>query len=406
LPDRIVIIGAGQAGGNCAQALRQAGFAGSVTLLGEEAFPPYERPPLSKELLAGKIPVEKTFLRPSGWYAENHIALELGAKVVQVDRAARRVTLEGGGTLDYDALVFATGADVRRLPAPGADHPNVRYVRTISDTLALRERLVAGHRLVVVGAGFIGLEVAATGRELGATVTVVEIAAQPMARVTPPELGRVYLDLHRARDVEVLTNTGVTALAPDGAALALTLSDGRTLVADTVVVGIGIAARSDVAAACGLAVENGIVVDEFGRTADPAVWAAGDCAAFWHPALQRRLRLEAWQHAQNHAIAVAKNILGPPQPYSEVPWAWSDQYGINLQIAGAPAAWDSLVWRGDPAGGKAILFQLQNGALVGGATMDMAREMRFIRQLITSGRPVDPAKLADPAVKLQDLAKG
>lgn len=406
MPDRIVIIGAGQAGGNCAQALRQAGFTGSVTLVGEEEFPPYERPPLSKELLSGKIPVEKTFLRPAGWYTENNITLELGARVARLDRAARRVTLASGTVLDYDALVFATGAEVRKLPLPGADHPNVRYVRTIGDTMALRERLVAGHRLVVIGAGFIGLEVAATGRELGAEVTVVEIAAQPMARVTPPELGRHYLEMHRSKGVTMLTNTGVTALAPDGNALRLTLGDGSTLVADTVVVGIGILARAEIAADAGLAVENGIVVDEFGRTSDPAIWAAGDCAAFWHPALGRRLRLEAWQHAQNHAIAVAKNITGTPQPYNEVPWAWSDQYGVNLQIAGAPLKWDSLVWRGDPASGKAILFQLQNGAVVGGATIDMAREMRFIRQLIASARPVDPARLADAGVKLQDLAKG
>jgi NADPH-dependent 2,4-dienoyl-CoA reductase/sulfur reductase-like enzyme len=403
--DRIVIIGAGQAGGNCAEALRQAGFGGSIVLIGEESFPPYERPPLSKELLAGKIPVEKTFLRPPGWYAENGIATELGAKAASVDRDLRKVTRADGRVFDYDALVFATGAEVRRLPVEDAEHRNVMYVRTIEDTMTLRERLGAGHRLVVVGAGFIGLEVAATGRELGAAVTVVEIAAQPMARVAPPELGRVYLDLHRAKGVEVLTGTSVAAIGHRDAHLDIRLSDGRVIVADTVVAGIGISARTELAAACGLAVDNGIVVDEFGRTSDPAVWAAGDCAAFEHPALGRRLRLEAWQHAQNHAIAVAKNIAGTPAPYNEVPWAWTDQYGINLQIAGAPARYDSLVWRGDPKSGKAILFQLANGAVVGGATMDMAREMRFIRQLIASGRPVDPAKLADPAAKLQDLAK-
>ena len=402
--DRIVIIGAGQAGGRCAEGLRQAGVTRPITIVGDEPWAPYERPPLSKELLAGKIGVEKTQVRPEAWYAENNVELRQQTRVTAIDRAARRLTLEGGAMLDYATLVLATGARVRTLPGL-PELPGILYIRDIDDCFALKARLVPGHRLAVLGAGFIGLEVAATAKELGCEVTVIEIAAQPMARVTAPELGRHYLALHRGRGVTVLTETGLTSVAAAGDALQLTLSQGAPLTVDSLVVGIGIVPNVELAKDAGLAIDNGIVVDEYGRTSDPAIYAIGDCAAFQHPSLGRRLRLEAWLHAQNQAAAVARNIAGADAIYDELPWAWSDQYGINLQIAGAPEKWDRVAWRGDPASGKAILFYFAGDRLVAANTIDMARDMRFIRQIIAAGKPVDEAKLLDPAVKLQDLAK-
>jgi NADPH-dependent 2,4-dienoyl-CoA reductase/sulfur reductase-like enzyme len=401
----VVIVGAGQAGGRCAEGLRAAGFTGPVTIIGEEGWPPYERPPLSKELLAGKIAVEKTFTRPEAWYAEQNVNLRKGTRVVAIDRVAKTLRLADGQEVPYATLVLATGARARKLPAPGAHLPGVMYVRDIADCFALKERLAPGHRLAVVGAGFIGLEVAATAREAGCAVTVIEIAAKPMARVTAPELGRHYLNVHRSKGVEVLTETAVQNIEAAAGALVLSLSNRPPVAVDTVVVGIGIQPNVELAADAGLAVDNGIMVDEFGRTGDADIYAIGDCAAFLHPSLGRRLRLEAWLHAQNQAGAVAKNIVGQPAPYDELPWAWSDQYGINLQIAGAPESYDSLVWRGDPASGKAILFYLAGGRLVAANAIDMARDMRFVRQIISAAKPVDAAELADPNVKLQDLAK-
>ena len=400
----IVIVGAGQAGGRCAEALRAAGVTAAIVILGEEPWAPYERPPLSKELLAGKIGVEKILVRPEPWYAENNVELRKQARVTGIDRAARRVTLEGGESLPYATLVLATGARVRKLPGL-PDLAGIHYIRDIDDCFALKERLVAGHRLAVIGAGFIGLEVAATAKELGCDVTVIEIAPQPMARVTAPELGRHYMALHRSKSVTVLTETGVATVAAEGGALRLTLTRGDPLVVDSLVVGIGIVPNVELARDAGLAIDNGIVVDEYGRTGDPSIYALGDCAAFLHPSLGRRLRLEAWLHAQNQAVAVARNIAGANAKYDELPWAWSDQYGINLQIAGAPVTWERVAWRGDPASGKAILFYFTADRVVAANAIDMARDMRFVRQIIAAGKPADEAKLLDPAVKLQDLAK-
>ncbi|HYL31697.1 MAG TPA: FAD-dependent oxidoreductase [Stellaceae bacterium] len=401
----ILIVGAGHAGGIAAATLRQTGFTGAITLLGSEPYPPYERPPLSKELLVGAIPVEKTYLRPLTFYAENGIAFRPGETAVAIDRAAQRVALANGDTLAYDALLLTTGARARRLPLPGAYHPRVLYLRDIADSLALREHLNPGVRVVVIGAGFIGLEAAAAARKRGAVVTVLEIQREPLQRVCPPAIGAFMAELHRRNGVELRTGVGIVAIVEAGGALALRTADGDTIAADIVLAGIGAQPNVELAHAAGLTVEDGIVTDEFGRTSDPHIFAAGDVTRHFNPLLGRKIRLEAWQNAQNQAMAVAKVMAGGDQPHAEVPWFWTDQYDVNLQIAGVPERWSELVWRGGLDGKAFTLFATDGGRPVAAITMNNGRDMRAARELIARKRAVDPVRLADVTVKLQDLAR-
>jgi NADPH-dependent 2,4-dienoyl-CoA reductase/sulfur reductase-like enzyme len=402
----IVILGAGHAGGRAAEALRGAGFGGKVVLVGSENHPPYERPPLSKDLLAGNCPVERTYLKPREFYEQAGIALQLGTPAVEIDRRAQRVRLADGTTLPYDSLLLTLGARARRLSLPGGTGPGVYYLRDIDDCLTLRDVLGAGKRLIVIGAGFIGLEAAAVARGRGCAVTILEAAATPLARVAPPALGDYFAALHRGHGVELRTGAAVTAIATRGGEAVVTLASGESLTADAVLVGIGAVPNSELATAADLAVEDGIVVDAHGRSSDPRIFAAGDATRHFNPLLGRRIRLEAWQNAQNQAIAVAKVMAGGEQPYAELPWFWSDQYDVNLQTVGAPERWDTLAWRGRVEDGRFTLFTLADGIPVGGATVNNARDMRFVKMLVAAGRKVDPDRLADPAVKLADIVKG
>ena len=403
-PD-IVIVGAGHAGGRAAEALRSAGHQGAITLLGSENHPPYERPPLSKELLAGTIAVEKTYLRPREWYSEAGIDLRLGATAVAIDAAAQRVTLADGSMVPYDALLLTTGARARRLRIPGGDGPRIYYLRDIADTLALRALLVPDIRVAVIGAGFIGLEIAATAAKRGAAVTVIELAPHVLARVAPPEIGAYVADLHRRNGVTIRTGVAVNAIEPAGDAVALVTQDGERIIADLVAIGVGAQPNTELAAAAGLVVEDGVRVDEFGRSSDPNIYAAGDVTRHFNPLVGRAIRLEAWQNAQNQAIAVAKVMAGGGQAFAEVPWFWTDQFDMNLQMAGAPENWDRLVWRGDPAERAFTVFHLADGIPVAVTTVNTARDMRFARMIVQRGLAVDPAALANKAVKLQDLAR-
>lgn len=401
----IVIIGAGHAGGRAAEALHAAGHSGAITLLGEENHRPYERPPLSKELLAGKMPIEKIYLHAPEYYGQSGITLRLGATAVEIDRTAQRVRLADGSQIAYDALLLTTGARARRLTIPGGDDPRVFYLRDVEDSLRLRERLTAGLKLAVIGAGFIGLEVAATAVTQGAEVTVLELAPQVLGRVLPAAVAEVVAARHRRNGAQIITGVAVMAIEPTGDGLALRLSGGETIAADIVAIGVGAVPNTELAAAAGLAVENGIVVDEFGRSSDPAIFAAGDVTRHFNPLLGRALRLEAWQNAQNQGIAVAKVMAGATEPFAEVPWFWTDQYDMNLQMAGAVAAWDEPVWRGAASDPGFTVFQLAAGVPVAAITVNNARDMRFARLLIARAKPVDPAALADRTVKLQDLTR-
>jgi NADPH-dependent 2,4-dienoyl-CoA reductase/sulfur reductase-like enzyme len=403
--EHIVVVGAGHAGGCATHALRGAGFAGRITVIGNESHPPYERPPLSKELLAGAIPVEKTYLRPLEWYASSNIDLRLGAGVVAVDRTAQRLRLSGGADLPYDAVLLATGARARMLPFIDCADPRVFYVRDIKDSLALRAWLQPGVRLAVIGAGFIGLEVAATARKAGCAVTVIELAGQPLARVAPPDVGAYVAGLHRRNGVDLRLNSAVQSVDTTGPCCLLQTTDGGAIEADIIVIGIGAVPNAEIAADAGLATDDGIVVDQFGRTSDPHIFAAGDVTRHFNPILGRAIRLEAWQNAQNQAIAVAKVMAGGSEPYAEVPWLWTDQYDMNMQVAGAPLAWDRIVYRGEVSGRSFLAFQLHDGKVVGCIGVNAGRDMRFARMLIASGKAVDSDVLADSQSKLQELCR-
>jgi 3-phenylpropionate/trans-cinnamate dioxygenase ferredoxin reductase subunit len=407
--ESIVIIGAGHAGGRAAEAMRAAGHAGRITLVGAESHVPYERPPLSKELLAGTMEVEKTYLNPDSFYEENDIQLHLGVVAQEIERNLGRVRLDDDTDVAFDKLLIATGGRVRKLACEGADLKGVHYVRDLADTLNLRPELREGTRLCVIGGGFIGLEVAATARKRGCHVTVVELADQVLARVADPSVGALVADRHRAEGVHVLTGASVERIEGDGEVAEVICTDGETIEVDLVVAGIGILPNVEIAAEAGIecapkGTPGGIKTDEFGRTSAEGIFAAGDVAYQFNPVLGRHVRLESWANAQNGGIRVARNMVGEMEPFAEVPWFWSDQYDLNLQVAGAPLSWDRVVVRGDPTAGKCIVFYMTGAHVVGATTFNLGRDMRFCKALIESAKDVVDADLADEDKRLRDLA--
>ena len=399
----VVVVGAGQAGGRAVEAMRAAGYAGPLTLVGEEADPPYERPSLSKEMLLGSDDI--AWVRPREWYEAAGITLRLGIKAAGIDREARSLRLADGSVLPYGALLLATGGRPRPLPVPGADHPRCHPIRTLADTRAVRPFLRPGAHLVVVGAGFIGLEAASAGRAQGARVTVIEATAAVMARCVPPAVGTFYADLHRRHGAEIRFGTQVQAIEDADGQPVVVLNNGERIEADAVVVGIGIVPNLELARDAGLAVQNGVAVDAFGRTEDPSIWAAGDVANRFDARYGRRVRLESWQNAQNAAIAVARNMVGSPVPYTEVPWFWSDQHGLNMQICGMVSSDLPWITRGSLEAGTALLVQVDGDRPVCAIGINATRDLRFAKELIALDAPVPAAVLADPAVKLNDLVR-
>lgn len=399
----VVIVGAGHAGGCAAAALRACGFGGQITLVGNEDHPPYERPPLSKDLLAGSIFPENTYLRPLDWYAASNIELRLGRQVLAIDRAAGRLQLSDG-SLAYDALLLTMGARARKASFVKAPHPRVFYLRDIDDSIALRQRLAPGCHVVIVGAGFIGLEIAATARKAGCRVTVLELASHPLARVVPAEIASHVAELHRRNGVALDFGSSVEAVDASDDRCIIQAS-GRKITADVVAVGIGAIPNVELAEDADLAVDDGIVVDEFGRTTDPNIFAAGDVTKHFNPLLARAIRLEAWQNAQNQAAAVGAVMAGGSKPFAEVPWLWTDQYDLNMQVAGAPLRWDRIVYRGDPAGKAFTAFQMLENKVVGAISMNAGRDMRFARILIASGNALDVDLLVNEKCKMQDLCR-
>jgi 3-phenylpropionate/trans-cinnamate dioxygenase ferredoxin reductase subunit len=393
-----VIVGAGQAGAHAAMAMRGAGARERVVLVGAEPHPPYERPPLSKAMLTETPPPAPSVFFPPDRYAAAEIELRLGVPVDGIDRAAGHVLLADGRRLGYEKLLLATGGRARALPVPGAERAQV--LRTLDDAQALRGRLVEGVRLVCIGAGVIGLEVAASARQRGATVTVIEAAAAPLGRAMAPEIARFIADLHHREGVSLRLGAGVEAIEPD----AVLLRGGERVPADLVLVGIGMVRNSELARDAGLAVDDGVLVDEFGRTEAAEIFAAGDVAAFWHPVYGRRLRLECWRHAQDHGMAVGRAMAGAGEPYAPVPWFWTDQFRRNIQVAGLAADAVTTVWRGAPSDPSFCAFHLDTAGRVVAATgVDAPREVRAAMPLIQRGAVVDPAALSNPKVRLQAL---
>ncbi len=405
-PHRTVIVGAGHAGGRAAEALRAADPAREIILLGREDHPPYERPPLSKAVLAGTAAVRECYIHPADWYAAHAITLRLSAGVAAIERAARTLLLEDGARLAYDTLLLTTGARARTLPVPGAAESGVLYLRDITDAQGLAARLATGTTLAVIGAGFIGLEVAAVARQLGCAVHVVELAPQPLGRVIDPVIGRWIGEMHQRHGVVLHLGRAVRAIEATGRAHRLLLDDDSHVVADVIVAGIGAVPNTELAQAAGLEVRDGIVTDAEGRTNDPAIRAAGDCTRHFNPLLGRHIRLESWQNAQNQAIAVARCMAGIDQPHAEVPWFWSDQYDMNLQMLGIAEPGAELVWRGTPNDGDFIAFAIADGRIAAATGINRAKEMAAVRRIMQRGVAVTATMLTDPATRLAALAKG
>jgi 3-phenylpropionate/trans-cinnamate dioxygenase ferredoxin reductase subunit len=398
----VVIIGAGQAGGQTALSLRQLGFDGKITMIGEEAYVPYERPPLSKGFLAGDVPEERLFMRPAALYAEKNITWLNNATVAHIDRVGKTVHLADGQRLPYAKLVLATGGRVRKMECPGADLPGVHYLRNIEDVRGFRGKLVSGVKLVIVGGGYVGLEVAAVAIKRGCKVTVIEALPLVLNRVTAPEMSLFYADVHRAAGVDIRTSTLVTAFEGAGKVERVVTSNG-TLEADLAIVGIGIVPNVELAQAAELAVDNGIMVDEYTRTADPDIFSAGDCTNHFNVALGERLRLESVPNALAQGKAAALAIMGRPEPVTEVPWFWSDQYDLKLQMTGLSKPGDQIVIRGSMAERKFSACYLRDGVFVACQSVNMAKDFIQSKKLIATRVRPDPARLADPAVALKDL---
>ncbi|WP_017999356.1 FAD/NAD(P)-binding oxidoreductase [Paracoccus sp. N5] len=383
----IVILGAGQAAASLAAKLRALGHAGPVTVIGDEPAPPYQRPPLSKAYLLGQMDLDRLTLRGADWWAEQGIALKLGERAVAIDRA-RRVVATDRGEYPYDALALTLGASPRRLPAAmGGALPGVHVVRNLADIAGLQPALVAGRRLVVIGGGYIGLEAAAVARKLGLEVTLVEAAPRILGRVAAPETAEMIRDLHRGHGVEIIEGVGITRITGDAAVEAVELADGRLLPADLVICGIGVAPETALAEAAGLAVDNGIATDAQGRTSDPAIWAAGDCASF--PTADGRLRLESVGNAIDMAEAVAANMLGAGADYVPKPWFWSDQFDAKLQIAGLNLGYDRVVTR------PGSVWYYRNRRLIAVDALNDARAYMIGKRLIEAGKSPAPETLAE-----------
>jgi NADPH-dependent 2,4-dienoyl-CoA reductase/sulfur reductase-like enzyme len=397
-----IVVGAGQAGAWAAVSMRQAGFDGRILLLGEEAWRPYERPPLSKAVLTQDPEPPVLYFHPEQRYAELGVELLLGTAVVGVEPEAHRVVLADGRALAYDKLLLTVGGAARRLPIHGGDL--ALYLRTLEDARTIRARLAGAPRVLCIGAGVIGLEIASSARALGCEVTVLEAMPRAMGRAVSPE-GAAFIEaLHRDAGVTLHFGVIVDRLAQADGGVAVTCRDGRRFEADVVVAGVGMQRNLALAEAAGLALEGAIVVDEFGRTSAPDVYAAGDVTAFPHPLFGKRLRLESWRHAQNHGIAVGKAMCGDTSPYDDVPWFWTDQHGVNLQVAGLPAdAARTVVRQGGAAGSFVAVHLAEDGSVVGVTAANNPREIRAGQALIKSHKVVDAAKLPDASVSLQRL---
>src|SRR5215469_1850235 len=388
---RFIIIGASLAGAKAAETLREEGFEGRIALIGEEPVRPYERPPLSKEYLQGKAEADVAFVHDPAYYDKHNIDLRLSTPVRGLEPAGREV-------------VLASGATPRRLAVPGADLAGVHYLRTMADAERLRMAITGATRVVVIGAGWIGCEVAASARQLGADVALVELGRLPLERVLGPELGAFYRDVHADHGVELHFDSGIETLRGAGRVEEVRLADGTVLAADVVVAGVGVIPRVELAEVAGLALDNGVITDEYLAASAAGVFAAGDVASAWHPVFGRRIRLEHWSSALNQGPAAAMNMLGRRTPYEQIPYFYSDQYDVGMEYSGHAPGWDQVVFRGDPASREFIAFWLAGGRVVAGMNVNVWDVADSIAALVAAGGRVDLSRLLDPDVELATLA--
>jgi 3-phenylpropionate/trans-cinnamate dioxygenase ferredoxin reductase subunit len=397
------IVGASLTGAKAAETLRDEGFDGRVVLIGAEHERPYERPPLSKDYLRGEVDRETVYVHPEGFYAEHDIELRLGRTAVSLNATGSELALDDGERLRYDRLLITVGAEPRRLSIPGGKLDGVIYLRSVEDCGALRDRLDRGGAVVVIGAGWIGAEVAASARQRGLGVTVIEPASVPLERVLGAEVGAIYRDIHVDHGVQMLLGTGVEAFEGDQAVERVRTSDGRELECDFVVVGVGVRPRAALAAQAGLAVDNGVLVDEHLQTSAPGVFAAGDVANAHHPFYGERIRVEHWANALHQGPVAARSMLGQSAGYDRVPYFFSDQYDVGMEYAGYARSWDRVVFRGDPASREFIAFWLTGDRVVAGMNVNVWDVIDPIQRLISERVAVDDGRLADPDVPLEQL---
>jgi len=398
-----VIIGAGHAGGQAAATLRSKGFEGKIIMIGDEPYAPYERPPLSKALLAGEIEIDRLYLKKPSWYEDKDIDLRVNTLVDSIDKAGKSLALSDGSTIAYDKLLIATGTRVRKLALPGAELGGIFYLRAIADTLAIQERMKPDTKVVIVGGGYIGLEVAAVGAKMGCDVTVLEGLDRVMNRVVSPEVSAFYHETHTAAGVKIITGVGVTGYEGEGDVSKVICADGSAYDADLVVVGVGVIPNCEIAEEAGLTVENGLVVDEYAQTSDPDIYAAGDVTNHPNALLGGRLRLESVQNAVDQAKTAANAMLGTLKEYAEIPWFWSDQYDLKLQIVGLSEPDDEVVMRGDPATKKFSVCYLRDGELVAVNAINNVKDFMGAKKLIAAHRKIDPALLADADTPLKQM---
>ena len=402
---RFIIVGASLAGAKAAETLREDGFEGEIVLIGEEPVRPYERPPLSKDHLQGKTEPEKVFVHEESFYSDHDIELRLSSPVTSLDVGSKEIVLATGEHLGYDGALLTTGSVPRRIEVPGADLDGVHYLRTLADSDRLRTAITSASRVVVIGAGWIGCEVAASARQLGAEVAMVEVGGLPLERVLGPELGRFYRDIHADHGVELYFGVGVESFLGRATVEAVRLADGTSVAGDVVVVGVGVTPRVELAESGGLKLDNGIVTDQYLTTSVSDVFAAGDVATAWHPIFERHIRVEHWSSALNQGPVAAKNMLGTPTPYERIPYFFSDQYDVGMEYTGFASDWNEVVFRGDPASREFIAFWLKDGRLVAGMNVNIWDVSETIAAIVAAKQPVDRAALIDPAADLAIRAK-
>ncbi len=398
-----VIVGASLAGAKAAQELRERGFDGRVVLVGTEAERPYERPPLSKDYLRGESERDKAHVHPPDYYEQHDIELMTGTTVTAIDPAGARVTLDAGGELAYDKLLLTTGSEPRRISAPGAELEGIYYLRSLADCDLLRRKLDDSGRVAVVGAGWIGSEFAASARQLGLEVTVIDPLALPNERIFGPEVGSFYRDVHVQHGVDMLLDQGLEAFEGDGAVARVRTTAGKVVECDFAVVGIGITPRVQLAADAGLTVDNGIIANERLETSAPGIFAAGDVANAWHPFYEQRIRVEHWSNALNQGPAAARSMLGEDVSYDRIPYFFSDQFDVGMEYSGYATSWDQVVFRGDRDGGEFVAFWLSDGRVVGGMNVNVWDVNQHVQELIRSRRAVDVAALTDTDTPLDSL---
>jgi 3-phenylpropionate/trans-cinnamate dioxygenase ferredoxin reductase component len=398
-----VIVGASLAGAKAAQTLREEGFRGPVILIGEETKRPYERPALSKDYLMGKAERESIYVHPEEWYGEHDVDLRLGVAATSIDPSAHEVLLGDGSRVGYTRLLLATGSSPRRLQVPGADLDGVLYLRSVEDSDRIRQAFQTAKRVIVIGAGWIGLETAAAARNAGVEVTILETAELPLLRVLGKEVAQVFADLHREHGVDLRLGVGVAEITRAGSrATGVRLSDGSQISADAVIVGIGITPNTQLGEAAGLEVNDGIRVDQSLRSSDPDIYAAGDVASAYHPLLRRYIRVEHWANALNQPQAAARSMLGQEVSYDLIPYFYTDQYDLGMEYAGYvdPGGYDEVLFRGDVGNREFIAFWLADGRVLAGMNVNIWDVNDGIQALIRRGTPVDHARLADPGMPL------